>query len=524
MQDCFKSIRRWLSQDLYLSGFIALIMFFAYLPFLGAYYPDGDELEIIMRGKHLSWGYVNEPFVPYAARFFGQIFGYHMESVRLIPLFCCSLAVFLCGWLTKQMGGRAPAQALASTCLALAPIFIIASIRLDVLCFDFLFWVTIFCLMVRCFNSNNPKMWLAIGVVMGLALINKLGAALLMEAILFGLCLTKWRRHLRTPWPYLGAFIAVSFIIPLVWWWSQHDWCGLDFLRSLYNGEKYRMTVWGYLVGQMAYMNFLCVPVWLTGLVVLLVWQPLKSYRMFAYIWLVLLFIFLANNSGIHYLAAAYPPLLAAGSIFLTRLFQNPKLLIARRLCVICLAVCAAVLPMIIVRGITFGSGNWHEEFLKFALRFGNYDTPQGRVGMHLLSKDDLLAIFKGCPDNIVYNFSFERQVQTATKAYYSRPFAARRYVLIYTDVEGSAAALDYYGLDYGLPGYACSRFTNYYWGLPEDIRYVDVLAVSAYHDLFLNENFVYGGECGLSVRWWLNGRIDMRQEWPKLRLSIRED
>ena len=518
-----KTWQQWLGKDLVLSALIAVLMVLAYWPFLGQYYPDGDELEIIMRGKHLAWGYVNEPLVPYAARFWGQIFGYHMESVRLIPLGCCALAVLLTGWLTKLMGGKASAQALASLALALAPIFVIASVRLDVLGFDFLFWSAIFCVIARLFNRDCPKLWLWVGVLAGLALINKLGAALLMVAILTGLVITPWRRHLTTPWPYIGALIAVGFTLPLVLWWSQHDWCGLEFLGSLYSGDKYQMSAGGYLFGQMLYMNLLCVPLWLLGLAALLFWKPLRRYQIFAWVWLILLGIFLRNNSGVHYLSAAYPPLLAAGSICLFYLVKCYRMQSLKRVYVGALAVCAAFLPLIIVRGITFGTGNWHQEFLRVAQGWINDKGVSSRLARCFVSPEDVTAIFKGCPDNIVYNYSFEEQVKIAARAYYSLPVSERKVTLIYSDMEASAAALDYYGPEYGLPGYACCRFTNYYWGLPADIRYRHVLAVSANNDKFLNDNFEYGGECGDNVRWWKDGRIDMREVWPSLRRSIRE-
>ncbi|MBQ7568611.1 glycosyltransferase family 39 protein [bacterium] len=519
-----KKLQCWLSKDLVFSALIAAVMFLAFLPFLGKYYPDGDELEIIMRGKHLSWGYVNEPLVPYASRFWGEIFGYHMESERLIPLACCSLAVFLTGLLTKLMGGKAPAQALASLCLALAPIFTIAAVRLDVLGFDFLLWSAIFCLMAHIFNTDKPKLWLYVGVLCGVALINKLAASLLMEAILLGICLTSWKRHLRTPWPYLGALIAVLFIVPTVYWWSQHDWSGIEFLRSLYSGDKYRMSVGGYMLGQMLYMNLLCVPVWLAGLFALLFWRPLLRYRLFAYVWLMLLVIFLQNNSGIHYLSAAYPVLLASGAIFLLDWTHKcAHGLALRRVYAVLLALCTMFLPLIVVRGIKFGTGNWHEEFLKAALSVSTDRGLAGKCLGLLASTDDIRAIFKGCPDNIVYNYSFEEQVKIVAREYYSRPYVMRRVTLIYSDMEASAAALDYYGPDYCLPGYACCRFTNYYWGLPENIRYVHVLAASANYDMFLNDYFTYGGECGDNVRWWLGGRIDIRDIWAYLRRSIRE-
>lgn len=79
-------------------------------------------------------------------------------------------------------------------------------------------------------GENRGKLWLAFGACLGLGLISKYTSVLLGLAIFLALLWTpQGRRHLRTPWPWLGALIAVGIFSPVILWNAQHQWASFRF-------------------------------------------------------------------------------------------------------------------------------------------------------------------------------------------------------------------------------------------------------------------------------------------------------
>ena len=73
--------------------------------------------------------------------------------------------------------------------------------------------------------SGNGKWWLGVGVAAGLGLLSKF-SVLFLSAGAFGWLLLDRdaRKWLATPWPYLGAVVALAIAAPFLLWQSQHHW------------------------------------------------------------------------------------------------------------------------------------------------------------------------------------------------------------------------------------------------------------------------------------------------------------
>src|ERR1035438_629833 len=104
-----------------------------------------DELYFIVCGRHLAWGYVDQPpVIPLVARMSELMFG--LQSLALFRTFA-SLAgaaeVAITGLLAWRMGGSRWAQALAMTGILLAPMAMGASATFSTTTFEPLFWMTV---------------------------------------------------------------------------------------------------------------------------------------------------------------------------------------------------------------------------------------------------------------------------------------------------------------------------------------------------------------------------------------------
>jgi hypothetical protein len=75
--------------------------------------------------------------------------------------------------------------------------------------------------------------WIAAGAALGLAFDSKYNAVLLPLGALIGLLVyAPLRRQLRTPGPYLAAFIALLTFAPVIAWNAGHDWVSFRFQLS----------------------------------------------------------------------------------------------------------------------------------------------------------------------------------------------------------------------------------------------------------------------------------------------------
>lgn len=84
--------------------------------------------------------------------------------------------------------------------------------------------------LVRLTRSGDLRWWLAAGAFGGLALLSKYTAVLLLPAVAAFVLIPPWRMtHLRSPWLWLGALLALLLFAPIIFWNAQHDWVSFRF-------------------------------------------------------------------------------------------------------------------------------------------------------------------------------------------------------------------------------------------------------------------------------------------------------
>lgn len=77
--------------------------------------------------------------------------------------------------------------------------------------------------------TERPTWWLAAGAAAGFALLSKYTAPFLAAGALGWLCVSpRERRWLRSPWPYLGAALALVMFAPVIVWNGTHGWISFE--------------------------------------------------------------------------------------------------------------------------------------------------------------------------------------------------------------------------------------------------------------------------------------------------------
>ena len=130
-----------------------------------------DELYYIACGRHLDWGYVDQPpLIAAIAKLVGAVLGYSLPALRFLPAVAGAALVAMTGYLARELGGGLYAQAIASLCALTAPGLLAAHSLFTMNAFEPLFWIACAYLLVRIINTGDHKLWLWIGVAVGLGL------------------------------------------------------------------------------------------------------------------------------------------------------------------------------------------------------------------------------------------------------------------------------------------------------------------------------------------------------------------
>src|SRR4051794_20829416 len=155
------------------------------------------ELYFLAAGHHLAWGYPDQgPLVPFLWRVFDAM-GAGSLAIGRLPATACSLGVTLVAAATaRELGGRRFAQALTALVVGLSGfvlgvghIFVTASV-------DVLVWTVGIFLTVHIVRTGRDRLWLVVGAVAGLGLLNKdLPEVLLLAIAVSLLCVPEARRH-----------------------------------------------------------------------------------------------------------------------------------------------------------------------------------------------------------------------------------------------------------------------------------------------------------------------------------------
>ncbi len=297
---------------------IAAFSFVLHVVCNGRYGYFRDEFDYIICGRHLAWGYVDQPpLLPVLSRIFLAIFGESLRSVRLLPALSASALIVLTGMMARELGGKRFAVALSAVTILIAPIYLSGGSLLTSNCdLEPLLWMgCVYCALLAT-KYDAPRYWLLFGIVAGIGMQEKYSIAVLGFAIVVGLLLTEQRRWLVNQWMWLGGAAAFLIFLPNLLWNVAYHW---PFVQLMHNikaeGRDVVLSPWEYFSQQMLLLHHFTAPIWITGVIALLAAQRFKRYRFLGIAYLVSFAVFIILKGKNYYLAAIYPVYLAAGCV-----------------------------------------------------------------------------------------------------------------------------------------------------------------------------------------------------------------
>ena len=416
----------------------ALLLFVLHISVNHRYGLHRDEYYFIECGQHLDWGYVDHPpMIALITRVSGALFGHSTTGLRVFSALALAMVALLTGSITRRLGGGTYAQLLAAVSMGLSVLGLRAGAFINIPTFELLLWTTTAYTLVVLLQKDNPKLWLLVGLVAGLALMTKLSAAFMGLGILIGLAVTPARRYFKSPWLWIGGGIAMLVYLPNLIWQINHDWATLEFMRNLREDEG--TSPLEFILGTMFFANIFAAPIWLAGIYFYFRDPAGKRYRLVGITALTVYFAFLILGGKVYYPASAFPMLFAAGPVVLERLFRRTSK--------------AAYFGVIVASSLLFLP-------VAMPLLSVEHTDQYARTVFGFITDDagEITTDLRG-------EFGWEEQVATAAIVYDGLTPEEQSQCAILTGNYGQAGAVNFYREEFGLPRAISGHNNHYFWG-----------------------------------------------------------
>ncbi len=407
-----------------------------------------DELYYIACARHLDWGYVDlAPFSAFLLRIELGLFGNSLFALRLFPALASAGTVMLTGALARQLGGRQWAISLACAASICALVLLGVGNVYSMNVFEPLFWMgCVYCL-VRLINGGPWTLWLWFGLLAGLGVENKHSITFFGAGVVLALMLTPQRRELLRPGIWLGGLIALAVASPTIIWQIRHQWPTYELLHNIAHSHKnVVLSPPQFLFQQMLILNPATLPLWLGGLIWLLIGREGRRYRLLAFAYLITLAEFMILHGKHYYLAPTYPMLFAAGGLAFERLFA-PRFGFVRPILLALMIISAAILAPTVIPILP-------PEKLVTYMETIHFKPPKTETS-HTAALPQLFAD----------QFGWEEMTRSVARAYARLSPNEQRRVTIFCQNYGEAGAIDFFGPKYGLPPAICGHQNYFFWG-----------------------------------------------------------
>jgi 4-amino-4-deoxy-L-arabinose transferase-like glycosyltransferase len=439
-------------------GLVAVLLAVVLLAFSGGYDYHRDELYFRVLGKHLAWGFVDQPpLTPLLTRISIDIFGDHLWAIRVPSALIIGAAAVIAAYVAREVGGRAGGQTLAA--LGLASAFpLIGGHVISTATPDIVFWLLVILFAMRALLRDRPKYWLALGVVAGLALYNKHLIILLLLMLGVGLLIVGPRRVLASPWVWGGIAIAVVLGSPNLIYQLTHDLPQLKMAQALARnkGGDSRPQL---LPFQIIMLGPPLVPIWIAGLVSLFRNRQLRPIRALAVAYLGMIVVLFVIAGQPYYTIALQLAIYAIGSVATARWLAGHR---GRQVLVAAGVVLNVAVSLVIALPI---------------------------VPLTQLKNTPITDVNQVTRDQIGWK-AYVRQVADAVDTV---PAADRADMVIITGNYGEYGALARYGPPYHLPPVYSGQNALYFLGRPPESARVALLVIENASPDRLNRGF---GSC----------------------------
>jgi hypothetical protein len=392
-----------------------------------------DELYYLSCGEHPAWGYVDQPpLIGWITWLLQHSIGTSLWVLRLLPALAGAATIVLAGVLARQLGGRRWAMFLASLAALMAPISLAFSHIFTMNAFDPLLWTGIACLVVQIAKTGCEPLWLAVGAMAGITILNKYGVVFWLVGLVLGVCMTPLRESLRHRWFWFGCAVAAAIALPNFLWQWRHQFPFLQLMHNIrMHGRDIALAPLPYLLAQaqmLGYAAALLVP----AALLFFFSKQGRPVRALGWAYLIFLAEMMALRGKMYYLAPVYPMVFAAGAVWVEGATQRRFWVWAKPTLALAIAAIAGIYAPTILPILSVTNFLAYEHALGIEQqRFENQS--QGAL-----------------PQLYADMFGWEEVAQRVGAYYRTLSPEEQRKTAIFANNYGDGGAIDFYGPRYG--------------------------------------------------------------------------
>jgi len=432
--------------------YLALFKFLLMILFAGNYGIFRDEYYYIECSKHLDWGFVDQPPLSALILFISRsLFGESIFAIRIFAYIAGCITVFVSGLIARELGGGKFAQSLSALAVIFCAVVLGGGSYFSMNVFDVLLASLLFYYLIRLIKTDNPKLWILIGLICGIGLENKLTFLFIGFGLVVGLILTKNRKYFLSKELWFGGAIAFLIFLPNIIWQVKNNFPTLEFMRNASTRKNVSLGFLDFFRGSLNELNPFYIILLATAFYFLIFHKEGKRFAIFAWIYISIFVVFVLNSGKPYYMGVLYPMIIASGVVGADRLIEKYLKNWARYVLVIILIpsfiiVTPFAIPLLSV-----------DAFINYSNALGIKPASGERSRLGVL------------PQFFADRFGWEEMVQKTAEVYNKLSPDEKSKVLIVGQNYGEAGAVNYYRTKYGLP-FAISPHNNYWiWGFPKE-------------------------------------------------------
>ncbi len=419
-----------------------------------------DELYYLSCAARPALGYVDQPPLSiWFLSFYKSLFGNSVFAIRMVPAIFGSLTIWFSGKITREMGGSRTALFISLSAILLGPIYLGMNSIYSMNSIDIFLWAFTFYLLVKLVNGESDKLWILLGITLGLGLLNKISFLWMGFGIAHSfMIITKGKIFLKKG-IWIAGIISAFIFIPFIIWNLTHEMAHFEFIKNAQQFKYSGITRIGFIKDILLIMNPVSLIIWIPGLF----WFFLGKKKEFRVIGLVSLTIFLLllinGKSKAEYIAGAFIPLFCAGGIF----FENIWRPVVRRV------LSYGITTSVLVSGIILAPLTLPvlpvDTFIKYSNALGiNRSSAEGK---ELETLPQFYADMHG----------WEKMAENVSTVYMTIPESERENTIVWGDNYGRAGAIEYFSSKYLLPRAVSPHNNFWFWGYgDEEIKHVIII------------------------------------------------
>ena len=303
-------------------------------------------------------------------------------------------------------------------------------------------------------TKNNPKHWILIGILLGLAFLNKYSILFYIFGFFIALLFSSYRKIFNSGYFYFSIILGLIIISPNLFWQYNHGWPVVYHMGELQKTQMVNLTYADFF-SDIFSMGPGSSMIWIAGLAALLFFKQETKFRFIGTASFIVIILFLVLKGKGYYILGLIPFLFAAGGYIMEKYLTGRMRLINYLVLFISITVSFLLLPFGLPV-LSFDKLNEYRQSTDHLPVYPFYRWEDGKI--HNISQ--IYADMTGWHELACY----------AGKAYNQiSPEERKRCTIFIENDYGNAGAIHFYGKEYNLPD-AVTFLESYVMWAPDTI------------------------------------------------------